>query len=189
MTFGSNFCNNSRPNDVILISILAIFFSSFGYSILKRIRRKKWLLEVQKYETAHSPISQFQSDLRKLQRKYHFFTQRDSDFQNEVSDVDKIEVVESMNLLVRNYLIRELQVKALAGFDSQMMADFKKYHSDLFKTGQLALRQWLKEINNAQAAVKTLKAQDLRQLLRQSRDLVENITAEIEKVKTAKGRS
>lgn len=163
---------------IILGSVLAIFLSTSFFIFWKRIKRRQWLEEIRQYDNALNPASQFHAELRKLQRKSAFMGANDA---IEVEPAEKQAIVQTLSHIVRIFWIREFQIKSLDVSDRFILSEFKKYHRSVYTEQYENLRKWLREINKARLDESRLKFQDLRQLLIESRALVEALIQEQQK--------
>jgi hypothetical protein len=167
----------------IIISLVLTLISSFaGFKIYHTLKRKKWLREIKKFDNVHSPLSQFHSELRKLQRKFSFFGATNSETAS-VSPEDIAEIVNAITTHLGIFLVRELQIRALDSSLKILLFDLRKYHPLVYQEQHSSLRKWHHEIKKMQAVQGSLqsstqgsrRAQDLRQLLKESRELAEQI--------------
>lgn len=152
---------------VMLISLLSISF----FKIYRYRQRKKVLEELQKYDSALSPLSELHSQYRKWQRKYGLQTE---DGQNEIFQNALLEIEHSFRL----YLTRTFRIPALEWSQALVADEVKRKIKKipLHKDTKLILI----EIDKAKKARK-LKPAELLQLLEQARKNAESIDSALQK--------
>lgn len=167
---------------ILIIGVSTMVLSLAGFKIYGKLKRKKWLLEIRKYDNVHSPLSQLHSEFRRLQRKFTFFGATS----NEVFPVASEEMTETLKIITQQigiFLIRELQINALAESPKRILAELRRHHPQIYKEQHEALRKWQNEMKKLNAVQGTIRAQDLRQIVRESRELAESIHESMLKTK------
>jgi hypothetical protein len=161
---------------IILASVLVLSIGLLILKIWNFVVRKKWLAKIKIYDSPHTPLSQFHSELRSLQRAYSFFGEGDRQ-SSQVKSEDFILVVDTIAEKLKIFLIRELRVQALNVPPQKTLAELKKYHPLIYRVHQESIRRWFAEIDKLKKVSdqKTIQSRDLRQLLKDSRDLAEQI--------------
>lgn len=164
---------------IILFSLLSIGFAIVGRSLYKYIQRKKWLEEVRKYDNHLSPMSQFHSELRRMQRKYDFLGDPALGLA-QIGPEQKAEILSALRNDLGIYFIREFRIHGLNPNPKAMLRELKKYHRKIAYEHHETLKSWWKEFDKISKAKTSIMAKDLQQLLREARELVERLTATAE---------
>lgn len=164
---------------IILFALVSLCIAIAGRGIYKYIQRKKWLEEVRKYDNHLSPMSQFHSELRKMQRKYDFLGDP-SHGQSQIDPEKKAEILSALRNDFGIYLIRQFRIHGLNQNTKSNLRELKTYHRSIYREYHETLRSWWIEFDKIGNAKAPILAKDLQQLLRESRELVERLTATAE---------
>lgn len=104
-------------------------------------------------------LHQFHFYCRQWQRKYAFFNEESADQHQLKACLDEID------FQFKIYLVRSYQIPALDWSSRLIIKDLKKRHKEVYQAQGLALQKILNETNKAKAAVSSLQAKDVIQIL------------------------
>lgn len=177
---------------ILLFAILTMISSISGY-FLVRWKRKKMLARLEEFEIATSPLQQFYSTYRKLQREHGFFHLKESDI-----DKDKAAypvVLNEMEQALKLFLLRKFKTPALENKWSYTLKDISRYHAEFMSFQYSELKEIIKELEKAKVAIENLKPKDLIQIFEKVRlfiefsDLLQDAIVRNDKVYLKKMRS
>lgn len=155
---------------VLLFAILTVLSSVSGY-FLVRWRRKKMLARLEEFEIATSPLQQFYSTYRKLQREHAFFHLKDQEKDNDKQAYPM--VLAEMEQALKLFLLRKFKTPAVQNKWNDTLKDISKYHSEFMSFQYSDLKEIIKELEKAKAAVENLKPKDLIQIFERMRLFIE----------------
>lgn len=155
---------------ILLFAILTVISSISGY-FLVRWKRKKMLARLEEFEIATSPLQQFYSTYRKLQREHAFFHLKENDIDKDKSVYPV--VLNEMEQALKLFLLRKFKTPAIENKWNYTLKDISRYHTEFMSFQYADLKEIIKELEKAKAAVDNLKPKDLIQIFEKMRLFIE----------------
>jgi hypothetical protein len=153
---------------LVLAAVVASVGSFFGLKIYRRNQRQKLLLAMRLTESAQTPIAQFHSSLRKLQRQFAFFAGA------EVVGDEISQCLTLINDSFRLFVARKLSVPTRVWSDKLILADIQKHHRVFFEEHSKDLKKAFAELGRALKNPKTTP-RDVQQIIELTRQVVDRM--------------
>ncbi|MCB0370274.1 MAG: hypothetical protein KDD45_12840 [Bdellovibrionales bacterium] len=156
---------------VILAVAMGLVVSSILAVFIRRLRRRKMLARLEEYEVSTTPLQEFYTTYRKIQREHSFFHSKTDLTESERKTVQA--VIKDMESALKLYLLRKMKTPALEKNWSYTQSDLKKYHAEFMSYQAKELKEIVKEIVKANGAISKIKAKDIVQTFEKIRLFIE----------------
>ena len=156
----------------LLVFVLCSFLVSLSTYFFFKWRRKKMLSRLEEYEIHTSPLQQFYSSYRKVQRENVFLYGKEEKLTVEAKKM--VEIITEIEEALKLYLLRNFKTPALEKTWKSTIHDLSKYHHEFMNYQSQELKEIIKELDKAKKAdLDKLRVKDLHQIFEKVRLFIE----------------
>jgi hypothetical protein len=149
-----------------VLSVMGLFAAFRFYRIAQR---RRMLERLRQHDSALSPIAEFHQNMRRLARENTVF------FGGEGTAEDVHRSLDEGHRVLKLYLTRKYRIPAMEWSDRLILNDIRKYHGKAYDEHGSDLKKILKEYSRAFHDKKHLKTNDVLNLTKFNRKLVEQL--------------
>ncbi|MCK6598002.1 MAG: hypothetical protein L6Q37_06525, partial [Bdellovibrionaceae bacterium] len=156
----------------LLVFVLCSFLVSLSTYFFLKWRRKKMLARLEEYEIHTSPLQQFYSSYRKVQRENVFLYGKEVNIAVEPQRI--VEIISEVEEALKLYLLRKFKTPALEKSWKSTIYDLSKYHHEFMTYQCQELKEIIKELDKAKKAdIEKIRVKDLHQIFEKVRLFIE----------------
>ncbi len=152
---------------VILLAVIGLLASLIIFKVVRVIQRRNMIERLKEHDSALTPLTQFHTSMRKLQRANPAF------FGGKTAPEDVHGAMEELRRMLRLYITRKYQIPALEWSARLINKDIKRHHRKVYAECGHDLQALIKEYQHAFENKQSVIGSDVVNLAKRTRSLVE----------------